>query len=28
LEVLDLEPDWDAERTAQGDPWLRRPIDE
>jgi hypothetical protein len=28
LEVLDLEPSWDAERTALGDPWLRRPIDE
>jgi hypothetical protein len=28
LEVLDLEPNWDAERTALGEPWLRRPIDE
>jgi hypothetical protein len=28
LQVLDLEPGWDAERTALGQPWLRRPIDE
>jgi hypothetical protein len=24
-DVLDLEPDWDAERTAIGEPWLRHP---
>ena len=28
LEVLDLEPNWDAERAALGEPWVRKPIDE
>ncbi len=24
--VLDLPPEWDAERSADGQPWLRQPI--
>jgi hypothetical protein len=27
-EALDLKPNWDAERTALGEPWVRKPIDE
>lgn len=28
LDVVNLEPSWDAERTAMGEPWVRSPIDE
>jgi hypothetical protein len=27
-EVLDLPPNWDAERSAPGAPWAERPIEE
>jgi hypothetical protein len=26
-EVLDLQPDWDAERAALGAPWIQKPIE-
>lgn len=25
VSILDLEPEWEAERTAVGEPWIRRP---
>ena len=27
-EILDLQPDWDAERSSADQPWQRRPIDQ